>query len=174
MQRFPLTLLVAFAASASLYFANAAEPAKSGSSSEGITDVKQTLTGITRDTLQDLRPGSRKMEEAAAKATEVVRKNVEGKTATLKMTVDVVEKFQRKDAPDVTRTRLRASNDSVRESGATLKVYLMVVPDVSENDKLAKIAKGSKITITGKISNGEILARKSAELHIDVMDAKLQ
>ena len=155
-----------------LSFAPAAEPVKSAGGE--ITEFKQALTGIPRDAFQDLRPGSRKMEDAAGKANEQVRKNVEGKDGTFKMTVNVVEKFQKKEAPDVTRTRLRATLETIRESGTPIIVYLVATPDVSESPKLAKSTKGSKITVTGKISNGEILAKKSAELHIDVMDAKIK
>jgi hypothetical protein len=151
---------------------SAAEPAPAEKA--GITDVKQALAGIPRDVMQDLRYGSRTMEEAANKATAVVGKNVEGKTASLKMTVQFVEKFQRKDTPDVTRIRLRQSNDTVREGGVTFTIFLMAVLDESEKEKAAKIDKGSKVTITGKVSNGVILPRKNAELHIDIMDAKIE
>lgn len=139
-----------------------------------ITDPEQVLTGIPRDVFQDLRLGSRQIEDAAAKATAQVRKNTENKVATLKLTVREVEKYQRKEAPDVTRLRVRAVPDRVRESGATLDVMISAVTDVSENSKMAKIDKGSKITITGKINNAEILARKAVELRIDLMDAKLK
>ena len=167
--RLPLATLVL---SLGLSVSFAAAPAKTA---EGeITDPKQVLVGIPRDVFQDLRPGSRKMDEAAAKANEQVRKNVEGKSATFKMTVNMIEKFQKKEAPDVTRTRLKATIENIRESGVPIVVYLVSIPDVSEDPKLPKITKGSKITVSGKISNGEVLAKKSAELHIDVMDAKIK
>jgi hypothetical protein len=150
----------------------AAEPAPAEKG--GITDVKQALADIPRDVMKDLRYGSRTMEDAATKATAVARKNVEGKTASLKMTVQFVEKFQRKDTPDVTSIRLRQSNDTVREGGVTFTVFLMTVLDESEKEKAAKLDKGSKVTITGKISNAVILPRKNAELHIDIMDGKLE
>jgi len=146
----------------------AAEPAGD------ITEPEQALVGLSREVLQDLRPGSRQIEEAAAKATAAVRKAVEGKNATLKFTVRDVEKFQRKETPDVSRFRVRAVIDRVRESGVSMEVYLLAVPDVSENEKMAKVTRGSKVTFTGKISNAEILARKATELHIDLMDAKLK
>lgn len=150
----------------------AAEPPKPGG--DAITDPKQALAGIPRDVLQDMRPGSRKADDAAVKATEIVRKNVEGKTATFKMTVNTVEKFQKKDAPDVTRIRLKSTNETIRDSGAAFTVFLMAVPDVTEESKLSKITKGSKVTVTGVVNNGEIISRKSTELHIDIMDAKLK
>src|SRR3954466_4636935 len=87
-----------------------------------ITDPKELLAGIPRDVMQDLRSGSRTMEEAAVKATAQVRKNGEGKAASFKMTVQFLEKFQRKDTPDITRARLRQSNVTLREGGATFQV----------------------------------------------------
>jgi hypothetical protein len=152
---------------------SAQEPKKE-TSAAAVTDPKAVLAGIPRDVIGDLRPGSRKMVDAAGKASMVTAKNAEGKTGTFKMTLRAVEQFQRPEAPDVKRYRLHAKIDSVRESGVSFNVHLMSVPDVSENDKVAKLGPGSKITVTGKISNAEILGRQLAELHIDVMDSKLE
>ncbi len=169
MKRHLFTALFVVLGLTSAFAADAPKPG-----GDAVTEPKQALAGIPRDVLQDMRPGSRKADDAAVKATEVVRKNVEGKTATFKMTVGSVEKFQKKDAPDVTRIRLKSTNEVIRDSGAAFTVFLMVVPDVTEEAKLAKITKGSKIIVTGVVSNGEIIARKSTELHIDIMDAKLK
>jgi hypothetical protein len=52
-------------------------------------------------------------------------------------------------------------------------VYLLAVGDKSENEKFAKLKAGSKVTFSGKISNAEVLGRQRAELHLDLMDAKI-
>lgn len=160
-----------FIASANL---SAQEPKKETPAAAAVTDPKAVLEGIPRDVIGDLRPGSRKMVDAAGKASMVTAKNAEGKTGTFKMTIRSVEQFQRPDAPGVTRYRLHARIESVRESGVAFNFHLMSVPDVSEHEKVAKLAPGSKITVSGKISNAEILGRQVAELHVDVMDSKLQ
>ena len=139
----------------------------------GLTDLKQLFVGIPKQTMQDLRPGSRQMEEAAAKANASVRQAWDKRTATLKMTVEFVEPFQFKAEPNVTRVRLRCDGDTVREDGVNLKLFLVAIPALSQNAKLAKIKKGSKITFTGKITNVEIAARKVPELHMDVSDVIL-
>jgi hypothetical protein len=138
-----------------------------------LTEFKQLFTGIPRETMQDLRPGSRKMAEAAAAANAAVRQAWDKRTATLRMTVEYVEPFQFKAEPNVTRVRLRCDGDTVREDGVNLKLFLVAVPALSENAKLAKIKKGSKITFTGKITNVEIAARKVPELHMDVSNVLL-
>ncbi len=170
MSKLPLFLLALTALGS---FAIAAEPA-SGSKGGAVTDPKDALAGIPREVMQGLRYGSRDGDSAAAKATAQTRKNLEGKEGSFKMTVQAVEQFQRKDSPDVTRTRLRQSNESVREGGVTFDVYLVAIVDESEKAKLAKIQRGSRITVTGKISNAEIMVKKNTELHIDVMDAKIE
>lgn len=139
-----------------------------------ITDPDDALKDIPRDVMGDLRPGSRQMMDAAAKASMQAAKNAEGKTGTFKFNVRAVEKFQRPDAPDVTRYRILSVIDTTRASGVQVNVHLMAVLDLSEHEKAAKIGTGSKITLTGKISNAEILGRQKAELHIDLMDAKIK
>jgi hypothetical protein len=138
-----------------------------------ITDPTDALKGISRDVMGDLRPGSRNMVEAAGKASMQTAKNAEGKTGTFKFNITTIEQFQRPEAPDVTLYRIRSMPDTVRESGVALGVYLLAVGDKSENEKLAKLKVGSKVTFSGKISNAEILGRQRAELHIDLMDAKI-
>ncbi|MDB6117648.1 MAG: hypothetical protein JWO08_1429 [Verrucomicrobiaceae bacterium] len=88
------------------------------------------------------------------------------------MTLRAVEKFQRREAPDVTRYRLLGTITKMRESGVMFDLYLMSVPDVTENSKLEKLAAGSKITVNGKITNAEFLSKKNMELHVDLLDAK--
>lgn len=132
------------------------------------------LKGIPRDVLGDLRPGSRKLVDAAAKASQVVATNIENKTVTMKFTVSGIEKFQRPDAPTINRYRVRSNPDTEREGGTTFYVNVMVVPDVSDDEKVAKLKKGDKVTFTGRVSNGEITAAGSVVLHIDLMDAKLK
>ena len=154
-----------------LSLSSAADPAKAGGQ---ITEPKQALAGTPRKVLLELRAGSRTMNDAAVKATEQIRKNVEGKTASFKMTVKSVDKFQRKEAPTVDRVRITSTVETLTDSGTTFTVFLMAVPDVSEDAKVAKISYGNRITVTGKITNGEIIARDTAELHIDVMDATVK
>jgi hypothetical protein len=149
-----------------------AEAAKGGD----ITDPKVVLAGISRDIMKDLRPGNREAINAVGKATAQVRTNAEGKPGKFTMTVTGVEKFQRKDTPDINRTRIKSNNTSVREGGATLRVYLMAaVADDAEKEKLARIKPGTKVTVSGVISNAEItMPRQEVELHIDIMDAKIE
>jgi tRNA(Ile2) C34 agmatinyltransferase TiaS len=64
--------------------------------------------------------------------------------------------------------------DSVRISGASFNLHLLAVLSVEEHPKVAKLKRGDKITITGRIGNAEVLGRNNAELHIDVKDVKLQ
>ena len=150
----------------------AAETATTGG--DKITDPAQVLANIPRDVFKDLRYGSRDIEAATIKATAQMRKNSEGKTGSFKMTVGVVEQFQRKDTPDITRTRLKQTNEIIREGGAAMRVYLVAVMDEGEKAKFAKIAKGSKVTVTGMIENAEIITNKEVELHINLKDAKLE
>jgi hypothetical protein len=148
-----------------------AEAAKGGD----ITDPKLALADIPRDAMKDLRPGSRGAEAAAVKATAQVRKNVEGKTGKFEIMVTRMEKLQRKDTPDVNRTRLLSTNGTLREGGTTFKVIITgTLVDSDEKEKLPRIKEGSKVTITGTINNGQItMPRNELELHIDMMDAKL-
>lgn len=177
LHRYGLCFLLAAGLNVSMTL-SAAEPRKTEKSEKPtaaeFTDPKLALAGIPRDVMQDLRAGSRKLDDAVAKATEQVRKNVVNKEATLKFTIGSVEKFKRPDAPEVTRYRVHAMTEKIRESGATFDVMLMAVPDVSEDAKIAKLAKGDKVVFTGKISSGEITARNGAILHIDILDAKLK
>lgn len=152
----------------------AQEAKKEEAPPSAIADPADALKDIPRDVMGDLRPGSRQMMDAAAKASMQTAKNAEGKTGTFKFNVRAVEKFQRPDAPDVTRFRILAVVDTVRASGVQLNVHLMAVLDLAEHEKAAKIGTGSKVTLTGKISNAEILGRQKAELHIDLMDARIK
>jgi hypothetical protein len=154
------------------------ETAKSEETSKGseITDPKDALAEIPRDVLKDLRPGNREAIDAVGKATAQVRKNVEKKAAKFTMTVTALEKFQRKDTPEVNRTRIKSTNTTVREGGATFRVYILAtVADDAEKEKLAKIKEGGRVTVSGMINNAEItMPRKDVELHIDIMDAKIE
>jgi hypothetical protein len=154
------------------------ETPKSAEATKGgdITDPKVALADIPRDVMKDIRPGNREAIDAVGKATAQVRKNVEGKPGKFTMTVTALEKFQRKDTPDVNRTRIRSNNSMVREGGATFRVYLLAtVADDAEKEKLAKIKPGGKVTVSGIINNAEItMPRKDVELHIDIMDAKIE
>ena len=157
-----------------LFVASTIADETSAAPSAEITDPKQALTTISRDVMQDLRPGSRNKGLAAVKATQQLRKDIEKKTATFKMTVKEVEMFQRKEEPTVNRFRVKASIDRIRESGAPVHVHLMAIPALSEQSKLAKIDRGTRIIATGKISTAEILSRGNAELHIHLMDATFE
>ncbi|MDZ4287882.1 MAG: hypothetical protein U0984_07980 [Prosthecobacter sp.] len=186
------SLFVVLAFGLSLHLSGAAEPEKKPAPADGtkpappgekesgktaaaeFTDPEEAFKGIPRDVMQDLRPGSRKMEDAVVKASQIVAKNVETKMATLKFTVANIEKFNRDDAPGVTRYRVHGMLEKIRAGGAYFNLNLMAVPDVSEDDKIAKLKTGDKVTFTGKVSNGEITARTTAELHIDLMDAKIK
>ena len=164
--RFSLALLLSLAFG--LSFSAVAEDA-----SKSITNPADALAGIPRDVLKDLRPGSKTQSDACTKATAITRKNVEGKTAIFKMTLKSVDKFQAREAPDVTRFRLVGVVTKVRESGVMFDVHLMAVPDVTEEAKIAKLTAGSKITVTGKIGNAEVLGHQYSELHIDIKDVKV-
>lgn len=153
---------------------SAQAPKKEEPAAAAVTDPKAALEGIPREVMGDLRPGSRKMVDAAGKASIITAKNAEGKTGSFKMTLRAVEQFQRPDAPSVTRYRLLAQVDSVRESGVAFTVHLMAVADVSEHEKVAKLGPGDKVTVSGKISNAEVLPGQKPGLHIDVMDAKVK
>jgi hypothetical protein len=50
---------------------------------------------------------------------------------------------------------------------------LLGILAIDQHPKVAKLKKGDKITITGRIGNAEVLARTQAELHLDVKDVKL-
>lgn len=152
---------------------HAQDAKKEATSAAGISDPKDALKDIPRDVMGDLRPGSRSMVEAAGKASMQTAKNAEGKTGTFKFNVAAIEQFQRPEAPDVTLYRIRSVTDTVRESGVAMGVYLLAIGDKSENEKFAKLKAGSKVTFSGRISNAEILGRQRAELHIDLVDAKI-
>lgn len=150
-----------------------AQTAPKGGAAPGvITTPAELLAGLPREVIKDLRPGSRDILDATAKATTAIRKNIEGKTASFKMTLRSVEKFQRREEPDVTRYRLLGTITKLREAGIMFDVHLMSVPEASENAKLEKLGPGSKVTVTGKITNIEFLSKKGAELHVDLLDAK--
>lgn len=165
--RIPLRLLFTLG----LFVQVALSAAETEKSATPVLDPASALEGIPRDVLQDLRPGSRTMMEASGKASQVVAKNIEGKMATLKFEVFGLEPFQRPDSLSITRYRVKSLIDKVRVNGSSFNVYLMVIPDVSENEKVTKLKKGDKVSFSGKISNGEIL--KGQELHIDLIDATL-
>ncbi|HYF38012.1 MAG TPA: hypothetical protein VD994_22105 [Prosthecobacter sp.] len=148
---------------------HAAEPAKPAA----LFNPADALAGLPRDVVQDLRPGSRKLTDAAAKAAQVVAKNVEGKMATVKFDILSIEKFQRPDTLDIDRYRIKAETDKIRSAGATFEYLLMIIADPSENEKIAKLKKGDKVTFTGKIANGNINPANGLDLHIDIIDAKL-
>jgi len=164
--RFSLALLLSLALS--LGISATAEDA-----SKNIANPADVLTGIPRDVLKDLRPGTKAMSDACTKATAAIRKNVEGKTASFKMTLKSVNKFQAREAPDVTRYKLVGVVSKMRESGVMFDVHLMAVPDVSEEAKIAKLSAGSKITVTGMIGNAEVIGHQYTELHIDIKDVKV-
>jgi hypothetical protein len=150
-----------------------AQTAKTEAVPSVITDPKVALKDIPREVMADLRPGSRQMVDAAGKASIQAVKNVGGKTGTFKFNVRAVEKFQRPDAPDVTRLRILSTTDNARVSGVAVDVYVAAILDLSENEKAAKIGPGSKLTLTGMIINAEILGRQRAELRLYLENAKI-
>ena len=105
-------------------------------------------------------------------ATDILRNKVEGKTATLKLKVEKVEKYQRKNEKE-DRYRIKAEDQRLRESVTSFKVYLWVHLDRSQNTKVPAIKKGGEISVTGKISLASITAKNNPELHIDLSDATI-
>jgi hypothetical protein len=136
------------------------------------TDPAAVLAGVPREVFRDLRPGSDKMMEAAGQASKKAAES-EGKQATFKITIGTVDPFQAAEAPTVTRYKIISRVESIRVSGASLNVHILAVLSVEEHSKVAKLKRGDKITITGRIGNAEVLGRTNAELHLDIKDVKL-
>jgi ribosomal protein S25 len=130
------------------------------------------LDGLSKDVIKDLRPGSNKMREAAGEASKKAAES-EGKQATFKMIIGNVDPFQAAEAPEVTRYKIGGRVEMVRLSGVNLSVHVLAVLAIDQHPKVAKLKKGDKITITGRIGNAEVLGRTNAELHLDVKEVKL-
>lgn len=139
---------------------------------EGIKEPVAVLEGLSRDVIKDLRPGSSKMMAAAGEASKKAAES-EGKQATFKITIGNVDPFQAAEAPDVTRYKIGGRVEMVRVSGVNLSVHVLAVLAIDQHPKVAKLKKGDKITITGRIGNAEVLARTNAELHLDVKEVQL-
>ena len=150
-------------------------PTSAGAPIKGvITKPGDLLVGIPRDVMIGLLPGSRTMQEACGKAAITVAANAEDRVGDFKVTVRSIDPFQPSDDAGTTRYRLHAMVEVIRVGGVNLKQEIMAVHDVTERAKLAKLGPGSKVTVTGKISHAEILGRTNAELHIDLVDAKVR
>lgn len=150
-------------------------PASAGAPIKGvITKPQDLLVGLPREVMLGLLPGSSSMLDACGKAAITVGSNAEGRLGSFKITVRGIDPFQLSDDPGTKRYRLHAVVELMRVAGVSIQQEIMAVPDVTENAKLAKLTPGSKVTVIGKISHAELLARTNAELHIDLMDAKLK
>ena len=146
-----------------------------GLAKEGAVAFKEPLAvleGLSRDVLKDLRSGSSKMREAAGEASKKAAES-EGKQAEFKIVIGNVDPFQAAEAPTVTRYKIGGRVETERVSGITFSVHILAVLAIDQHPKVAKLKKGDKITITGRIGNAEVLARTQAELHLDVKDVKL-
>lgn len=137
-----------------------------------IKEPLAVLEGLSREVLKDLRPGSNKMREASGEASKKAAES-EGKQATFKIVIGNVDPFQAAEAPTVTRYKIGARVETERVSGIPISVHILAVLDIEQHPKVAKLKKGDKITITGRIGNAEVLGRTQAELHLDVKDVKL-
>lgn len=137
-----------------------------------IKEPLAVLEGLPREVLKDLRPGASKMREAAGEASKKAAES-EGKQASFKIVIGNVDPFQAAEAPTVTRYKIGARVETERVSGIPISLHILAVLDIEQHPKVAKLKKGDKITITGRIGNAEVLARTQAELHLDVKDVKL-
>ena len=139
-----------------------------------VTKPEDLLVGLPHDVMIGLRAGSNTMLEACTKAAITVNANAESRVGSFKVTVRTVDAFQRIEEPGVKRYRLHAVVELMRFSGITMKQEIMALPDETEYGKLSKLTPGTKVTVTGKINHAEVLPRTNAELHIDLLDAKLK
>jgi len=132
----------------------------------------EVLNGLSRDVLKDLRSGSSKMSAAAGEASKKAAES-EGKTASFKITIGNIDPFQAAEAPGVTRYKIGGRVELERLSGVAINVHILAVLAIDQHPKVAKLKKGDKILITGRIGNAEVLARSNAELHLDVKEVQL-
>ncbi len=139
-----------------------------------ITKPSDLLVGVPREVMLGMLPGSSTMQDACGKATVTVAANAQDKLGSFKITVRGIDPFQLSHAPEERRYRVHAVVDPMRVAGVNMQMEIMAVPDVADHAKVAKLVPGSRVTVTGKISHAEVLGRANAELHIDLMNAKLK
>jgi hypothetical protein len=145
-----------------------------GKTSGEITSLEQVLAGIPREVMADLKPGSRNRADAYIKATEQVRQNVKEKPGAFDVKVNFIEKFKPNNAPDTVRYRVVTLVDKMRESGVVFMGFVTAYPEASENDKIAKLKQGDKITVTGRIVTGQVYGRSNAAIEVTLVDAKIE
>lgn len=150
--------------------ANAQEPG--GVEPGGITSLEDVLAEVPKELLLSVRSGARK-EASATEATGLLRRQVEGRIATIKLKVDRFDKYRRKNETE-DRYRIKAEDERLRGSVTNFRAFLWVHLSPTESAKMANVKKGAEITVNGKVSLASITAKNNPELHVDLADATIK
>jgi hypothetical protein len=165
----PLAAFAAFAVAFSYCPAVRAEDAPKPDAT-AITKVEQTVAQVPHPLFIALRGGP-KQNDAATQITNLLRTNVEGRTATLKIKVDRVETYRNKNE-QADRYRIKTEDGRLQEVGTNLHVLIWVHFDPSENAKVSTKKKGDELTVTGKITTASATGQNNPTLHLDLDEAK--
>jgi len=167
MKRIAWLIIALVAGLSAIPSARAEDPAKTDT--EEITDLKQVVAAVPHEVLVGLLSNAGK-QVAASKSSDFLRQKIEGRTATLKLKIERVEKDPRPNqAQD--GYRLKADETPVREGGASFKSILWVHFQADESEKIAKMKTGEEIKVTGTITQAFIRAQRFLVLDVEISGA---
>ena len=136
-----------------------------------VTALEQTLKVLPREVLGGLRTSKR--DAAALEGTGLLQEKVQGRTATLKLKMERVEKDPSRD-DKLDRFRIKAEDTRANEGGVPFVIHLWVHCAATESEKIKALRKGQTVTVTGKITLASITVHNPNKIQIDLSEATLE
>lgn len=153
----------------------AQETPKGASSGDAFKDPAALLDQLPKEIAKDMRPGSRNLQEAVAKANPLLSPKVKDKPCEVEAIVSSVDKRFEQGTTTVTGYTVFTQYQKIRAAGAVFYCYYAITFDKSEAEKVMRMRRGEKIRATGTCSGaGFMTGSQSPYFSIGVRDAKLK
>lgn len=153
----------------------AQETPKGAPSGDVFKDPAALLEQLPKEIAKDMRPGSRTLQEAIAKANPILSPKVKDKPCEIEAIVSSVEKRFEPGSTTVTGYFVSTQYQKVRAAGAVFYCYYSLAFDKSASEKVAKMRRGEKIRAIGTCSGTEIMTGSQLPFfYIGIKDAKLK
>ena len=153
----------------------AQETPKGAPSGDVFKDPAALLEQLPKEIAKDMRPGSRTLQEAVAKANPILLPKVKDKPCEIEAIVSSVEKRFEPGSTTVTGYFVSTQYQKVRAAGAVFYCYYNLTFDKAESEKVARLRRGEKIRATGTcMAAGFMTGSQSPYFFIGIKGAKLK
>lgn len=143
--------------------------------SNTLKDPVVLLDAVPKELMKDMRPGSRGMQEAIAKASPMISDKARDLPCELEGLVSQVDKRFEPGTTTMMGYSVMTRSEKIRAGGATFYSYYNILFDKGESEKVAKLRRGEKIKIAGTTTGAGLMpGSQSPFFVIGVRAAKLK